>query len=149
MNNISASEAKQNFGMALARAALAPVGIERHGKLVAALVPPQWLAGAHLLDERRRARQNQQQIEQNRLMAHQRIAIRLLSRPEEKRRLLTAARHEVKRWSEQKLCSRDYIERWTEWLALPPAELVDRMCSDADGWGTAMRQNSPFGTSYQ
>jgi antitoxin (DNA-binding transcriptional repressor) of toxin-antitoxin stability system len=149
MNNISASEAKQNFGMALARAATEPVGIERHGKLVAALVPPQWLEGAHLLDARRRARQDQKQIEQNRLMAHQRIAIRLLSDPEDKRRLLASARQEVKRWSEQKLCSLDYIERWTEWLALPAAGLVDRMCSDANGWGVAMRQNSPFGTSHR
>lgn len=149
MDHISASDAKQNFGMALARAATAPVGIERHGKLVAALVPPQWLEGAHLLDERRRARQDQKQIEQNRLMAHQRIAIQLLSRPQDKRRLLASARSEVKRWSEQQLCSRDYIERWSEWLALPVADLAERMCSDANGWGTAMRQNSPFGTSYR
>ena len=45
--------------------------IGQNAKLVAALVPPQWLDGAHLLDERRRARQDQKRIEQNRLMTHQ------------------------------------------------------------------------------
>ena len=149
MDRISASDAKQNFGIALARAASSPVGIEKHGKLVAALVPPQWLDRAHLLDERRRAREDQKQVEQNRLMAHQRIAIELLSRPEHKRRLLAAARGEVKRWADQNLCSRDYIDRWNEWLSLPAAELVDRMCSDANGWGKAMRQNSPFAVAYR
>ena len=41
MDKVTASAAKQNFGHLLERAAMAPVGIERHGKLVAALVPPQ------------------------------------------------------------------------------------------------------------
>jgi len=77
-------------------------------------------------------------------MAHQRVAIDLLSRPQEKCRLMAGARSEVQRWASQNLCSQDYIDRWTEWLALPVEELAGRMCSDADGWGTAMRQNSPF-----
>jgi hypothetical protein len=84
-------------------------------------------------------------VEQGRLMAHQRVAIALLSLPEPgRRRLLQAARREVRRWQDGQLCSRDYIDRWNEWLALPKAQLVERMCSDAGGWGQAMRQNSPF-----
>lgn len=77
-------------------------------------------------------------------MAHQRIGIDLLSHPEKKRQLLDAARIQIKRWAEQGLCSQDYIDRWNEWLSLPAVALVDRMCSDAEGWGKAMRQNSPF-----
>lgn len=144
MDKITASAAKQNFGHALERASVAPIGIERHGKLVAALVPPHWLEKADLLDERKRAREQQDQVEQRRLMAHQRIGIELLGRDETRRRLLEAARGQVRRWADQGLCSQDYIDRWNEWLSLPVVELVDRMCSDADGWGKAMRQNSPF-----
>jgi len=149
MDKITASEAKQGFGRALARAATAPVGIERHGKVVAALVPPQWLEQAHLLDARRRARDDQRQVETKRLMAHQMLAIELLTNPARRSELLQTARDEVRRWADQGLCSRDYVERWTEWLSLPAAELAQRMCSDAEGWGTAMRQNSPFAVAYQ
>jgi antitoxin (DNA-binding transcriptional repressor) of toxin-antitoxin stability system len=145
MDKVSASVAKQNFGQVLERAALEPVGIERHGKLVAALVPPGWVARADPLQERRLAREQQQRIEQNRLMAHQRIGIELLGRRDRRKQLLDGARREVRRWSQQNLCSQDYIDRWNEWLALPDVELVERMCSDAGGWGNAMRQNSPFG----
>ena len=144
MDKVSASAAKQNFGQVLERASLAPVGIERHGKLVAALVPAGWMERANLLDERRVAREQQQRVEQDRLMAHQRIGIELLSRGERKNLLLRAARGEVRRWSQLGLCSQDYIDRWSEWLSLPVAQLVERMCSDASGWGKAMRQNSPF-----
>jgi len=144
MDKVSASAAKQNFGQILKRAASAPVGIERRGKLVAAVVPPGWLEKAALLDERRLARAQQQRIEQNRLMAHQRISIELLTRRGRRKQLLDGARREVRRWAKDGLCSQDYIDRWSEWLALPEVDLVERMCSDANGWGNAMRQNSPF-----
>jgi antitoxin (DNA-binding transcriptional repressor) of toxin-antitoxin stability system len=149
MDKVTASAAKQNFGQVLERAATAPVGIERHGKLVAALVPPQWLDRDPLLDERRRARSDQQRVEQGRLMAHQRIGIDLLAHKDRKKQLLGAARREVQRWAAERLCSQDYIDRWTEWLALPAVDLVERMCSDADGWGAAMRQNSPFAVALR
>jgi antitoxin (DNA-binding transcriptional repressor) of toxin-antitoxin stability system len=137
MDKVSASVAKQNFGNVLERAVTAPVAIERHGKVVAALVPGSWLERANLLDERRQARQQQMQVEQDRLIAHQRIAIELLSDSTRKKQLLALARKEVQRWAEQGLCSRDYIERWTDWLALPAADLAREMCSDANGFGVA------------
>jgi hypothetical protein len=150
MDKITASDAKQGFGNVLARAAIAPVAIEKHGKIVAAMVPPEWLERSQQWDGRRQAREEQKKVEQNRLMAHQRVGIALLSRPEdERRRLLQAAKREVRRWQERSLCSQDYIDRWNQWLALPRAQLVERMCSDADGWGNAMRQNSPFGAVKQ
>ena len=144
MDKITASAAKQNFGELLERAASGPVAIERHGKVVAAVVPPGWLDGGSRMDPRLRAREEQHLVEQQRLMAHQRIGIELLSRKGRRKPMLDAARREVRRWADQQLCSQDYIDRWSEWLALPDVELVDRMCSDAEGWGKAMRQNSPF-----
>jgi hypothetical protein len=144
MDKVTASFAKQSFGTLLERAAVSPVGIERHGKLIAAMVPAGWINQVDPLDERRRAREEQKRVEQNRLVAHQKVAIDLLSRPERRRQLMAAARSELRKWSEKKLCSDDYIERWAEWLSLPTADLAERMSSDAEGWGNAMRQNSPF-----
>ncbi|KQT07569.1 hypothetical protein [Ramlibacter sp. Leaf400] len=106
--------------------------VEPHGKLLAS-----------------HARELQQQIEQDRLTAHRRIGMELLGREERRNHLLESARREVRRWAEQGLCSQDYIDRWSEWLSLPVGELVERMCSDAQGWGRAMRQNSPFGTASE
>jgi antitoxin (DNA-binding transcriptional repressor) of toxin-antitoxin stability system len=146
MDIISASRVKQNFGESLARAALGPLGVERHGKLVAGLVPPQWLAQREALDERRAARSAQQQVEIQRLLSHQGLGIALLcATAAQQRSRIEAAEREVDRWETGQLCSADYIKRWRGWLALPLKQLVPRMCSDADGWGRAMRQNSPFG----
>lgn len=145
MNSVSASKVKQNFGEILALAAISPQGIERHGKLVAALVSPDWLARQSSLDKRRAARAAQLLVEKHRLMAHQALGIALLcSTASWQRSQLQAAHREVDRWQADQLCSADYISRWREWLALPPKQLVQRMCSDAAGWGSAMRQNSPF-----
>jgi hypothetical protein len=145
MDTVAASHVKQNFGEVLARAALGPVGVERHRKLVAAIVPPQWLLQHQLLDERRAARAAQQQVELHRLIAHQELGIELLCAPSpQQRKRVEAALHEVDRWEAGQLCSADYIQRWRAWLALPVKQLVQRMCSDAQGWGRAMRQNSPF-----
>jgi antitoxin (DNA-binding transcriptional repressor) of toxin-antitoxin stability system len=145
MDTVAASHVKQNFGEVLARAAHGPVGVERHRKLVAAIVPPQWLLQHQAPDERRAARAAQQQVELHRLVAHQQLGIELLcASPPQQRKRLEAALQEVDRWEERQLCSADYIQRWRAWLALPVKQLVQRMCSDAQGWGRAMRQNSPF-----
>ena len=145
MNIVKASRAKQNFGEILALAAFVPQGIERHGKLVAALVPPDWLARQSNFDERRAARIAQQHVEKQRLMAHQALGIALLcSTPAERRSQLALAARQIDRWQAGQLCSADYITRWRQWLALPLKQLVQRMCSDAAGWGNGMRQNSPF-----
>lgn len=142
---VAASHVKQNFGEVLARAAQGPVGVERHRKLVAAIVPPEWLSQYQAVDERRAARAAQQQVELHRLVAHQQLGIELLcAQPAQQRKRIETALREVDRWEERQLCSMDYIQRWRAWLALPVKDLVQRMCSDAQGWGRAMRQNSPF-----
>ena len=145
MRSISSSFAKQSFGEALALCAEGPVRIERHRKTVAGLVPPRLLDALEQHDERRAARLAQQQAELHRLMWHQRLAIELLCADAPRiLEMLARARGEVKRWQDQALCSADYIDRWRQWLALDVPRLAQTMCGDADGWGNAMRQNSPF-----
>ena len=145
MHSVPASHVKQNFGEVLALAARTPVGVERHRKLVAAIVPPDWLARHGAQDERRAARAAQRQVDMGRLMAHQQAGIELLcASPAQQRKRIAAACAEVDRWEAAQLCSADYIARWRAWLDLPVPQLVQRMCSDAQGWGVAMRQNSPF-----
>jgi hypothetical protein len=102
------------------------------------------VAASHV--ERRAARSAHQQVELQRLAAHQRLGVELLCAPPlQQRWLIEAALREVDRWEERALCSADYIQRWRAWLALPAKQLVPRMCSDGK-WGCAMRQNSPFTT---
>ncbi len=81
-------------------------------------------------------------------MWHQRLAIDLLCMDARRRTdMLARAGAEVQRWQDQNLCSQDYVDRWRLWLALDVRELAQTMCGDADGWGNAMRQNSPFRSS--
>lgn len=143
MLTLTASQAKQNFGALLSQLAHGPVAIERHHKTVAVVLSP--AAAQSVSDPRRQARQAQQQREMQRLMQHQQLAIELLCapRPAQNKRI-QAALDQVKRWETGHLCSADYIERWQQWLALPISELAPLMCSAAQGWGPAMRQNSPF-----
>lgn len=143
MYTVTASQAKQNFGALIGRLSQSAVAIERHQKVVAIVLSPESAAG--LPDPRQVARAQQQQREQLRLMYHQQWAIELLCEPKRvQQQHLRAARSVVTRWATEQLCSSDYIDRWQQWLALPVTELAKRMCGDAQGWGAAMRQNSPF-----
>jgi hypothetical protein len=97
------------------------------------------------LKDRRAARASHRRMELARLAAHQQFGHDLVAaQPAEQRRLIEDARREIGRWEEKNLCSPEYVNRWRAWLALPIDELVRRMCSPANGWGNAMRQNSPF-----
>jgi hypothetical protein len=69
----------------------------------------------------------------------------LLEAPADQRAVLIHdALQQVDKWEAWNLCSSDYIDTWRTWLALPVEELAHVMCSGAQGWGVAMRQNSPF-----
>ena len=143
MQTFTASQAKQNFGALLSQLAHSPVAIARHNKTVAVVMLP--AAAQTLPDPRMQARAVQQQLEQQRLMRHQQLAISLLcAPPAQQARRLQAAQAVVARWANEGLCSADYITRWQAWLALPIKQIAPLMCGDADGWGPAMRQNSPF-----
>lgn len=145
MKQIAVAEARRRLKEVLSDLGPEGTAIERHGKPIAfviradqALVPKSQL-------ERREARFRQAAIEDQRLIKHLRIGTRLLaSPPHEAQMMIDRAVDRVARWEHEGLCSRDYIERWRLMLAKPRAELVDAMCGEAEGWGPALRQNSPW-----
>ncbi|GAB4216761.1 MAG: hypothetical protein Fur007_17430 [Rhodoferax sp.] len=143
MQTFTASQAKQNFGALLSQLAQGPVTIARHKETVAVVMLP--AAAQALPNARQQARSDQQHRELQRLMRHQQLAIDLLcATPAKQTVMLQAAQAQVERWAKEGLCSADYIHRWRRWLAMPVQQLAPLMCSDAQGWGAAMRQNSPF-----
>lgn len=97
------------------------------------------------LNARRAARQQQAQVTQRRLMRHQQVAVALLTAPPaQAQAMLADAQAVVSRWAEDGLCSADYVQRWAALLALPLPQLALAMTGFADGWGDALRQNSPW-----
>ena len=100
-------------------------------------------------DDCRAARQQQVQVTQRRLMRHQQVAVALLNAPPaQAQAMLADAQAVVSRWAEEGLCSADYVQRWTALLALPLPQLALAMTGDADGWGDALRQNSPWAKAW-
>lgn len=146
MRKFTSTQAKQNFGALLEAAAQAPVGIEKHGKVKAIVASPAFVrAPDRDLAERRLARERQASLERDRLIRHQRIAIDLLLMADaERTESIARARAAVDRWEAEGLCSRDYIDRWRLLLDLPIGPMARQMTSGADGWGQALRQNSPW-----
>lgn len=144
MKTISATEARKRF--AGLRADLRePVRIERHGKAVAYLLPPDPPPADPTLAARREARLQQQLVERDRYVRHLKVALNLLGlSPAHASARVNQARDEVGRWEREHLCSTDYIQRWRHLLALPIPILAARISGDLDGWGPALRQNSPF-----
>lgn len=150
---MTASRAKQNFGELLEAVAKGPVAIERHKSIKAIVCSPETFHGTVeglsspglALEDRRVARTDQQLVEKNRLIKHQKLAIDLLLMPQDKREELVArARAEVLRWRRDRLCSADYADRWDDLLSCSVGDLVHAMCSETLEWGTALRQNSPW-----
>ena len=126
-----------------------PVAVERHRTVQVVVVSPEhFAAGIRLSDpkaQRKLARLRQELVERDRLIRHQKIAIDLLTLPRsEGMKLVKRAQAMVARWSAQGLCSGDYIERWTAILKMPVRGMAAAIVADQDGWGTALRQNSPW-----
>lgn len=150
MEQFSSTRAKQSFGELMKAAAQAPVAIERHGKVQAIVGAPEFfrVGASNETDApvaRQVARLKQSLVERDRLIRHQRIALDLVTLPPDQiAPMIRQARVVVDRWQNEGLCSRDYIERWSALLALPAADLARAMVSDVDGWGPALRQNSPW-----
>lgn len=149
MEQFSSTQAKQCFGQVLLASASAPVAIEKHGKVTAILASPEFFEQAQAACEasasRVLARITQACVEKDRLIRHQRIALDLALLPSsETSRLIRNAMSVVNRWRNERLCSKDYIEKWDEILQLPPKKIAEIIVSDMDGWGSSMRQNSPW-----
>lgn len=149
MNIVSATHAKQNFGEVLDAAMRAPVAIGKHGKVRAVLSAfEHWQSRAGSTAsqaEQQLARAKQALVERDRLIRHHRIALELLTLPvADSRRRVHDAKAQVRRWRDERLCSQDYIERWERILSLPLRQLARALTDDHEGWGTALRQNSPW-----
>jgi hypothetical protein len=98
-----------------------------------------------VLAERQLARARQALVERDRLLRHHRIALALLTGSPERREVLIAyARRNLEHWRTSRICSDEYIDRWAAILAGNPEEIAIAITSDLDGWGTALRQNSPW-----
>jgi len=147
MMMFSATDAKKNFSEALDKAEKGAVGLQRHGKTVAMLIPASSFVDNQRL-EKQLARAEQRTIESNRLIKHQKIALQLVVNPDTAAPLIQQATEAVARWEREKLCSHHYIDRWRSLLALPILELAQEMCGDVNGWGKALRQNSPWHLSH-
>lgn len=153
---IPATQAKQAFGEMLDRLRTSKaVAITSHGRVKAIVSTQemwdererQYAQDAELM-ERKLARAQQSGVELDRLQRHAKLAVDLLaSSADQQRLILTEAKARVARWRVQTSCSEDYISRWDRLLSLPVQELAKEMVSDCDGWGNALRQNTPFSTS--
>lgn len=94
---------------------------------------------------RQLARERHAILEKDRLIRHQRIALDLTTlAPDRRDRLIKDARAVVSRWRAERLCSIDYIQRWEHILEMAPEEMALAIVSEADEWGPALRQNSPW-----
>ena len=149
LQQFSSTRAKQCFGQILLASASAPVAIEKHGKVTAILASPEFFERAQVAADasasRVLARLTQASVEKDRLIRHQRIALDLALLPSgETSCLIRNAKCIVNRWRNERLCSKDYIERWEEILSLPPKKIAEAIVSDMDGWGPSLRQNSPW-----
>lgn len=97
------------------------------------------------MDSRAAARATQLQRDRAREDKHRRIALALLTAPEEERNgMIEQAKRVVNLWETEHLCSQDYIKGWRSWLELPTEELAKAMTSTDDAWAKPMRKNSPF-----
>lgn len=148
MEQFASTSAWQSFGKLLKAAGNGPVAIERPGKVQAFIMAPEFFEPAvatDVLAARRLARLNQALVEKDRLIRHQRIAFDLVTLPAKRREdLLKQAKVAVERWRSERLCSRDYIDRWSEILGQSAPQIAAAITSDLQGWGTALRQNSPW-----
>jgi PHD/YefM family antitoxin component YafN of YafNO toxin-antitoxin module len=149
MRQFTSTEAKQHFGELLKAAEHGPVAVERHRKVQAIVLTPGHFAAMQAQPdrqtERRVARLQQAVAEHERLIRHQRIAIDLLTLPTAERdQLITKARATVAFWQADELCSSDYVQRWSDILAKPPRQIARLIVDDLDGWGQALRRNSPW-----
>lgn len=149
MRQFTSTEAKQHFGELLKAAEQGPVAVERHRKVQAIVLTPGHYAAMQARPdrqaERRVARLQQAVAEHERLIRHQRIAIDLLTLPHtDCAQLIAKARATVAFWQADGLCSSDYTQRWTDILSQPVRDVARLIVADLEGWGPALRRNSPW-----
>ncbi len=134
----SATAAKQRFGELLERAAHGPVGIVRHGRIVAYVVPPN---SAALPPSGVEAMLRARAVQADKAEARRRDQVAfaaILTAPDRSR-----ARGIVARWATDRLCSPVYIKAWRELLELPRASLRAKL-ETRDDFTRVLLANSPL-----
>ncbi len=134
----TATAAKQRFGELLERAAHGPVGIVRHGRIVAYIVPPDGAAPPRGdIQAMLRARALQEDKTEARRRDQAVFAAALNARDRARARAIVA------RWEADKLCSPVYIKAWRALLELPREALREKLAS-RDDLTRVLLANSPL-----
>jgi len=134
----TATAAKQRFGELLERAAHGPVGIARHGRIVAYVVPPDGAAPQRTgVEAMLRARAVQADKNETRRRDQTAFASSINARDK------ALARAIVARWQADKLCSPVYIKAWRALLELPRAALRAKL-EARDDFTRVLLANSPL-----
>ncbi|MDA1117662.1 MAG: type II toxin-antitoxin system Phd/YefM family antitoxin [Proteobacteria bacterium] len=135
---VSATAAKQHFGELLARAARGPVGIVRHGRVVAYVVPPESVApppsGVQAM-----LRARALQAEKHEARRREQLVFAKNLAPRDRSAALTV----VAGWETQQLCSPVYIKAWRALLALPRTALRAKL-AQGDDLTRVLLANSPL-----
>lgn len=124
-----------------------PVQTDVLDRILQALGVNPRLAADSMIEDRQRARlENQAKLERQR-NRHLRLAVELANNPGRARDLIAKARSVAELWRRNRTCSPLYIKRWSALLALSPGELARQMASLGD-WEDALFQNTPWSWAW-
>ena len=94
--------------------------------------------------ERLEARAKQRLYEERLGRTHERIAARL-ALGELEPGAIERARDQVRKWDEHRICSKWYVERWSEILDGPDPRIASKLLALDKADAKALFQNTPFG----
>jgi len=102
------------------------------------------MSDENFLEQRRLARQEKAKRDAELMQLHVEAANALAGSGAQQVR--ERALLKIDAWEKKGLCSRYYIDEWRRMLNLPLEAMRQAMLrQDEQGWGTALRQNTPFG----
>jgi transcriptional regulator with XRE-family HTH domain len=94
--------------------------------------------------ERIEARAKQRLYEERLGRAHERIATKL-ALGELEPGAIGRARDQVRKWDEHRICSKWYVDRWSEILSGPDRQIASKLLGLDKADARALFQNTPFG----
>lgn len=139
----SAARVSRTVLSGLERGGARPVQTDVLDRIFAALHVNPVPAQPDGLDERRRARVEQQRRLDAQRIRHLRLAAGIAGGAPGTRERIAEAKQRVGLWKANRTCSPLYIERWSALLALAPRELGRRMAGLGE-WEDALFQNTPW-----
>lgn len=96
-----------------------------------------------ILELRRQARAEKNQIDERRLAVHRRIVEILYRGDNQSQVVRDQALGQIDKWERNSICHPRYVVMWREWLDMPASFAKAAILSE-DDIGVSMRQNSPF-----